>query len=59
MQVLFPVIGAPSRTQMEKSLDTLAVELSAAELARIEAAIPAATGTRSGERQMRQIDSER
>jgi aryl-alcohol dehydrogenase-like predicted oxidoreductase len=56
---IVPVIGARSRTQLEETLEALAVELSPAELAGIEAAIPAAAGTRYAEQQMRQLDSER
>jgi aryl-alcohol dehydrogenase-like predicted oxidoreductase len=56
---IVPVIGARSRTQLEETLEALAVELSPAELAGIEAAMPAAAGTRYAEQQMRQLDSER
>jgi aryl-alcohol dehydrogenase-like predicted oxidoreductase len=60
-QSIVPVIGARKRTQLEESLGALRVQLSPAEAARIEAAIPAAevAGTRYGEQQMRMLDSER
>src|SRR5206468_2087094 len=47
------VTGARTRVQLRESLGALAVELSPAELARIEDAIPAVAGTRYDERQMR------
>jgi aryl-alcohol dehydrogenase-like predicted oxidoreductase len=58
---IVPVIGARKRTQLEESLGALRVRLSSAEVARIEAAIPAAAvaGTRYDERQMQMLDSER
>lgn len=55
---IVPVIGARSRAQLEEALGALAIELSTAELARIEAEVPAAAGTRYGEQQMRHLDSE-
>jgi len=56
-----PVIGARTRAQLTESLAALDVALSADDLARIEAAIPAtaAAGSRYGEDQMRVLDSER
>ena len=56
-----PLIGAHTRTQLRESLGALQVALSAAEVARIEEAIPAAAvaGTRYDEHQMRVLDSER
>ena len=56
-----PVIGARTRAQLTESLGALRVPLSAADLARIEAAVPASgvAGTRYDERQMRTLDSER
>ena len=58
---IVPVIGARTRTQLAEALGALQVQLSPAELARIEEAIPASTvaGTRYDERQMRMLDSER
>src|SRR5712692_8339864 len=49
-QSIVPVIGARKRPQLEESLGALRVQLSPAEVARIEAAIPAAevAGTRYG-----------
>jgi aryl-alcohol dehydrogenase-like predicted oxidoreductase len=56
-----PVIGARKRTQLTESLGALQVELSPADLARIEEAVPASAvaGTRYDEHQMRMLDSER
>jgi aryl-alcohol dehydrogenase-like predicted oxidoreductase len=56
-----PVVGARTRTQLAESLAALRVELSPAELARIEEAVPASavSGTRYDEHQMRILDSER
>jgi aryl-alcohol dehydrogenase-like predicted oxidoreductase len=56
-----PVIGARTRKQLEESLGALQVELSPANLARIEEAIPpsAVAGTRYDEHQMKILDSER
>jgi len=56
-----PVIGARTRAQLEESLGALDVELSAEDLARIEAAVPAAdvAGSRYDEHQMRILDSEK
>ena len=58
---IVPLIGARTRTQLRESLGALQVALSAAEVARIEEAIPAAAvaGTRYDEHQMRVLDSER
>jgi aryl-alcohol dehydrogenase-like predicted oxidoreductase len=58
---IVPVIGARTRTQLTESLGALQVELSSAELARIEQAVPpsAVAGTRYAEQQMRMLDSER
>ena len=58
---IVPVIGARTRTQLTESLGALRVTLSAADTARIEAAVPASgvAGTRYDERQMRMLDSER
>lgn len=55
---IIPVIGARTRKQLAESLAALQVKLSAADLAHIEAAIPAVAGTRYDERQMRSLDSE-
>jgi aryl-alcohol dehydrogenase-like predicted oxidoreductase len=58
---IVPMIGARKRSQLAESLGALRVQLSPAEVARIEAAIPAAevAGTRYDERQMQMLDSER
>lgn len=58
---IVPVIGARTRKQLEESLGAVGVTLSAAELARIEEAVPASevAGTRYDEHQMRMLDSER
>jgi aryl-alcohol dehydrogenase-like predicted oxidoreductase len=56
-----PVIGARTRAQLAESLGALDVSLSPAEVARLEATVPAAAvaGTRYDEHQMRMLDSER
>jgi aryl-alcohol dehydrogenase-like predicted oxidoreductase len=58
---IVPVIGARTRKQLAESLGALDVKLDAAELARIEAAVPhtAVAGTRYAADQMRMLDSER
>jgi len=58
---IVPVIGARTRKQLAESLAALQAKLSAADLARIEEAIPpsAIMGTRYDERQMNMLDSER
>ncbi|HXO22851.1 MAG TPA: aldo/keto reductase [Thermoanaerobaculia bacterium] len=58
---IVPVVGARTRKQLAESLGALDVDLSPADLARIEEAVPAAAvaGTRYDERQMRILDSER
>jgi aryl-alcohol dehydrogenase-like predicted oxidoreductase len=58
---IVPVIGARTRTQLAESLGALQIELSAADLARVEEAVPASAvaGTRYDEHQMRMLDSER
>jgi aryl-alcohol dehydrogenase-like predicted oxidoreductase len=58
---IVPVMGARRRPQLTESLGALDVTLSAADLARIEAAVPASAvaGTRYDERQMKMLDSER
>ena len=58
---IVPVIGARTRAQLSESLTALSIALSADDLARIEAAIPASAvaGSRYGESQMRVLDSER
>jgi len=58
---IIPVIGARTRAQLEESLGALAVNLSPADLDRIETAIPATAvaGTRYAEQQMKHLDSER
>jgi aryl-alcohol dehydrogenase-like predicted oxidoreductase len=56
-----PVIGARTRTQLSESLAALEIELSAADVARLEETVPASAvaGTRYDERQMHSLDSER
>lgn len=56
---IVPVVGARTRKQLAESLAAVRVKLSAAELTRIEQAIPAVAGTRYDERQMKLLDSER
>jgi len=58
---IVPVIGARTRAQLVESLGALEVALSAADLARIEAAIPpsAVAGDRYDAHQMKLLDSER
>jgi aryl-alcohol dehydrogenase-like predicted oxidoreductase len=58
---IVPVIGARTRAQLDESLAAVEVELSPADLARIEDAIPpsAVAGTRYDEHQMKLLDSER
>ena len=58
---IVPVMGARTRKQLAESLAALEVKLSAADLASIEAAMPASAvaGTRYDEWQMRNLDSER
>ena len=59
-ETIVPVIGARKRWQLEESLGALQFQLSAADLHRLEEAIPASqvAGTRYGEQQMRALDSE-
>jgi aryl-alcohol dehydrogenase-like predicted oxidoreductase len=56
-----PVLGARTRAQLSDALGALAVRLSPADLARVEAAVPAeaVAGTRYGAEQMQHLDSER
>ncbi len=58
---IIPVMGARTRKQLAESLAALQVKLTAADIARVEAAIPASAvaGTRYDERQMKTLDSER
>jgi aryl-alcohol dehydrogenase-like predicted oxidoreductase len=58
---IVPVIGARTRAQLTESLGALDVDLSPADVARIEVAVPpdAVAGTRYGEDQMRVLDSEK
>jgi aryl-alcohol dehydrogenase-like predicted oxidoreductase len=55
------VIGARTRRQLEESVGALDIQLSAAEIARLEQAIDPSevAGTRYDERQMNMLDSER
>ncbi len=57
---IVPVIGARKQTQLRESLGALSVTLSAEEITRLEAAIPASAvaGTRYGSAQMKHLDSE-
>jgi len=57
---IIPVIGARTRAQLDESLKALEVVLSSEDFATIENAIPASqvAGTRYGEPQMKQLDSE-
>jgi aryl-alcohol dehydrogenase-like predicted oxidoreductase len=58
---IVPVIGARTRVQLTESLGALDIDLSPADVARIEEAVPAdaVAGTRYGEDQMRVLDSEK
>jgi aryl-alcohol dehydrogenase-like predicted oxidoreductase len=58
---IVPVIGARTRAQLEESLAALAVQLSHAEVDRIEEAVPATAvaGTRYADALMQHLDSER
>ena len=58
---IVPVIGARKRSQLEESLGALRIQLSAADLAHMEKAIPASevAGTRYGEEEIAMLDSER
>ena len=60
-QNIVPLVGARTRAQLAESLAALEVGLSAADVARIEEAVPpsAVAGTRYDEHQMRVLDSER
>ena len=56
-----PLVGARTRVRLAESLGALALELSEADLAAIEAAVPAgaAAGTRYDAAQMSFLDSEK
>ena len=58
---IVPLIGARTRAQLAESLGALQIELSPADVARLEEAVPpsAVAGTRYDEHQMRILDSER
>jgi aryl-alcohol dehydrogenase-like predicted oxidoreductase len=58
---IVPVIGARTRAQLAESLTALEVKLTAAEIAEIEAAVPAdaVAGTRYDAVQMKNLDSEK
>jgi aryl-alcohol dehydrogenase-like predicted oxidoreductase len=58
---IVPLIGARTRAQLSESLAALEVQLSPAEVARLEEAFPASAvaGTRYDDRGMRMLDSER
>jgi aryl-alcohol dehydrogenase-like predicted oxidoreductase len=57
---IIPVMGARTRAQLDESLKALHVKLSPEDLTTVEDAIPASqvAGTRYGEPQMKQLDSE-
>jgi aryl-alcohol dehydrogenase-like predicted oxidoreductase len=58
---IVPMVGARTRAQLAESLGALDVQITAEELAAIEAAVPAdaIAGSRYDERQMRALDSEK
>jgi aryl-alcohol dehydrogenase-like predicted oxidoreductase len=56
---IVPLVGARARTQLAESLGALEVGLSTDDIAEIEHALPAASGTRYDMTQMRVLDSER
>jgi len=58
---IVPLVGARKRAQLAESLGALQIELSAADVARLEEAVPpsAVAGTRYDEHQMQMLDSER
>ncbi len=58
---IVPTLGARSRAQLSEALDSLAIHLDEAELAALEAAVPAAqvAGTRYAANIMATLDSER
>jgi aryl-alcohol dehydrogenase-like predicted oxidoreductase len=60
-KTIVPLIGARTRKQLDESLGAIDVQLSPADLARIEDAIPpsAVAGTRYDAHQMKILDSER
>ena len=58
---IVPLIGARKRAQLAESLGALQIELSAADVARLEEVVPASAvaGSPYDEHQMRILDSER
>lgn len=54
-----PLIGARTRAQLTETLGALDVRLTSDDLLAIESAMPAASGTRYAEAQMKHLDSER
>jgi aryl-alcohol dehydrogenase-like predicted oxidoreductase len=58
---IIPIMGARKRTQLEETLGALEIKLSAADLAELEARVPAdqIAGARYDERQMQALDSEK
>jgi len=58
---IIPVMGARRRTQLEETLGALEIRLTPADLAELEARVPAdqIAGTRYDERQMQALDSEK
>ena len=60
-ETIVPLVGARTRAQLRESLGALDIRLSPADVARIEATVPATAvaGTRYDDHQMRILDSER
>jgi aryl-alcohol dehydrogenase-like predicted oxidoreductase len=58
---IVPLIGSRTRPQLTEALGALSIQLTAADLGRIDEAVPhaAIVGTRYDENQMRMLDSER
>nr|HEX4316994.1 aldo/keto reductase [Kofleriaceae bacterium] len=58
---IFPTVGARTPKQLTDAVDAMAIQLTAAEVAQLEAAVPAAAiaGTRYGADQMAHLDSEK
>ena len=56
-----PTLGSRTRAQLEEAIGALAIRLTSAEVAALEAAVPAeaVAGTRYAEAQMKHLDSER
>jgi aryl-alcohol dehydrogenase-like predicted oxidoreductase len=56
---IVPLVGSRTRRQLDEALGALAISLTAAEVARIEAALPPAVGSRYQDYLMQHLDSER